>query len=476
MVAGTEGGGAFSSATAGIAWADDSTGLTGSARDVRQVVASAGRLYAATSAGLFTRTTGGTTWTPLGQGEGPGKLNAAVQALRVDGPVIVAGTASRGIFRSADGGETWAQATIATPNESIWSIAAPAIGSVPLYAAGGSGVYRSDDGGSSWQRRSDGIPFGVALRVVVSPTDPLRVYASTTSGVFRSVNGGMTWGPANGEGPTALGDTSAPRALLLAPSGFGQGERFLVGTAKGVWASKDGGKAWGQMAPDSVPGEDPVGGQEVWSLAYDPIANPLALIAGTRARGVHALPLQPIAAAPGKAPTIGDTTPTVGQLLTSSSKDAWQGSRPYFVAVRWQRCTAAGANCQDIPGATGDEYAVEDDDEGGRLRTVMTAGNVVSPGTVTQTSALTSIVAGTPSPRRTRPRAASRSSRRSPPPAGGRRTRSRPGSGTPPRRASPTAGSAASARPASRSRVRPRELLVCLWRMNRNLSDTTRPI
>jgi photosystem II stability/assembly factor-like uncharacterized protein len=395
MVAGTEGDGTFASATAGLAWTADGAGLSGTARSVRQVVAAGGRQYAATSAGLFSRSAAGGTWTPLGQGEGPGKLNLPVQALRVDGPVIVAGTASAGIWRSADAGQTWAQAQLATPNESIWWIAAPAVGGTPLYAAGGSGVYRSLDGGSSWHRRSDGIPFAQARRVVVDPVNPLLLYAATSAGVYRSSTGGETWTPAGGEGPTALGSTNA-HAMLLAPSGFGAGGRFVVGTDQGVWASKDGGTTWGRMATTTAAGEAPVGGQEVWSLSYDPVANPVALVAGTKAKGVHTLPLQPIqAATPPVPPAVTDATPTVGQVL-EAAQGLWAGTKPFVLAARWQRCAASGSGCTDIPGATGPAYAVRAADLDDRLRVVVTGGNLVRPGTIEQASEPTGPVESTP--------------------------------------------------------------------------------
>ena len=56
--------------------------------------------------------------------------------------------------------------------------------------------------------------------------------------------------------------------------------------------------------------------------------------------------------------------PAVGQTL-SSTFDVWSGSPA--VGRQWTRCDAAGANCTDIPGATGTSYVLTDADTGHRI-------------------------------------------------------------------------------------------------------------
>jgi hypothetical protein len=53
--------------------------------------------------------------------------------------------------------------------------------------------------------------------------------------------------------------------------------------------------------------------------------------------------------------------PAVGQTL-SSTFDIWAGSPA--VGRQWTRCDSAGANCTDIPGATGESYLLTDADIG----------------------------------------------------------------------------------------------------------------
>lgn len=73
-------------------------------------------------------------------------------------------------------------------------------------------------------------------------------------------------------------------------------------------------------------------------------------------------------------PTVTGTA-QVGQTLTAST-GAWDGS-PTSFAFQWQRCSAAGTSCVDLPGATGGTYVVTAGDAGSTIRVVVTATNSV---------------------------------------------------------------------------------------------------
>lgn len=389
--AASEGDGVFQSANGGATWSNTpqiNGGLFGNAAamNVRQVVADGAAVYAATTAGLFRRNGG--TWVPVGQGAGPGKLNAAVQAIRVSGSTIVAGTASSGIWRSTDSGETWAKAAGVPSSESIWHI----VGTAGVqYAAGGGGVYRSLDGGASWTLRSDGIPSSSVLRLGISPINPLHLYAATTgSGVYRSVTGGEVWSDASGTGAQSLPGTV--RAMLLAPTGFGA-ERLIAGTTQGVYTTIDNGKTWARMATTSALGEPAMSNQIVWSLGFSPIASPGFLMAGTQANGVYRIPFTPVLKSAGTLPTTGaETTKSVGAKLTASP-GGWTGSDPIFFAFQWQRCTTTNENsCSDIDGANGETYVLTSSDNGKRVRVRVSATGLVPPAPAAVFSAISAQV------------------------------------------------------------------------------------
>jgi hypothetical protein len=88
-------------------------------------------------------------------------------------------------------------------------------------------------------------------------------------------------------------------------------------------------------------------------------------------------------------PTISDTTPQVGQVLTASP-GTWGGDQPITFTYQWERCTPAGPTCTAIAGATAQTYTVQAADAGNSLRVTVTGRNAV--GTSTARSATTAVV------------------------------------------------------------------------------------
>ncbi len=88
-------------------------------------------------------------------------------------------------------------------------------------------------------------------------------------------------------------------------------------------------------------------------------------------------------------PTLSGT-PTDGETLTADP-GSWDGTGPFEYDYQWQRCDEAGANCVDIPGATGPTYELGDDDAGQTVRVEVTATN--DEGTETAFSDPSAVVA-----------------------------------------------------------------------------------
>jgi hypothetical protein len=80
----------------------------------------------------------------------------------------------------------------------------------------------------------------------------------------------------------------------------------------------------------------------------------------------------------GAGPTIsapgGGGAVSNGQTL-SADPGSWNGTGTLTYTYQWQRCDANGADCHDIPGATGSTYTPSDADVGGTVRVVVTATN-----------------------------------------------------------------------------------------------------
>ncbi|MBV8858763.1 MAG: glycosyl hydrolase [Acidobacteria bacterium] len=125
----------------------------------------------------------------------------------------------RGVFRSKDGGKTWEKVLYKSPLAGAIDLTFDPNNANVLYAAlwqyvrkpwtfesGGpaSGLFKSTDGGDTWAEitRSPGLPRGLVgkIGVTVSAAQPERVWAlveAEDGGVFRSDNGGASWTKVN---------------------------------------------------------------------------------------------------------------------------------------------------------------------------------------------------------------------------------------------------------------------------------------
>ena len=216
-------------------------------------------LFAGTYAGgLYASADGGLTWTPR-----PAAFSAdSVSAIAMDPGVrklMYVGTYNHGVFKSRNGGRDVDGLPQGTHHPGYRGPGLdPSAGRVVL-AATFAGVFRSVDGGNTWALSNGGQPSLPGRNLLFSPAEAGRVYLGTSGlGVFSSGDAGVTWQPfQQGMGAkvvTALRADPEIEGGLYAAVGDGV---FRARSAAGPWEdlTYDLG---GAFVNDVLPGPQPL--------------------------------------------------------------------------------------------------------------------------------------------------------------------------------------------------------------------------
>lgn len=131
---------------------------------------------------------------------------------------LYVGISAVGVFRSDDGGATWAVKNegVTSPIEEeapkfpeigrcVHSLVQDPVDPSRLYQQNHTGVYRSRDAGDHWERTEEGLPSGFGFPMVAHPTRPgtlfiaplkgdsARTFAGGRAAVYRTVDGADHW-------------------------------------------------------------------------------------------------------------------------------------------------------------------------------------------------------------------------------------------------------------------------------------------
>jgi photosystem II stability/assembly factor-like uncharacterized protein len=217
-------------------------------------------VYAGSFANLWVSQDGGQTWSqvtwpqpPPGQFGVPGSVGGwqvmDVAVSPADSQTVLVITANdrgkndRGIWRTTDGGNTWAGVHQFPAGEAVGQLAWAPQDDQLVFAAGGSALAVSRDGGASFKNVLSlglGLGFQPITHVAVAPSvpsvpTPPAVYALGRRGLmFISFDGGQKWiqdhsVPQDSGGAVGTANSQAPSVLVVSPRS--PLEVFLVGNA-----------------------------------------------------------------------------------------------------------------------------------------------------------------------------------------------------------------------------------------------------
>lgn len=145
---------------------------------------------------------------------GPGDVGGRIRAILVDPDnpnTMWIGSVSGGIWKTTNGGESWAPINDFLPSLAITSIVMDAVNHDVMYASTGegfinidalfgAGIFKSTDRGNTWVQlaSTNNLDFRWVNRLATHPTRADTIFAvtnGTPSRVWRSGDGGATWQP-----------------------------------------------------------------------------------------------------------------------------------------------------------------------------------------------------------------------------------------------------------------------------------------
>ncbi|MEE4278106.1 MAG: hypothetical protein V2I82_06540 [Halieaceae bacterium] len=242
-----------------------------------------------------------------------GRISAAAAVAGQPG-VYFAGAASGGVWKSADGGETWTPTFDDQESQAIGALAVSANNPNIVWAGTGEawavrdmdmegdGIYKSTDGGETWTNMGLEATGRIGT-IVIDPRDDDVVMVCALGratgpqqerGVFRTENGGRSWKRTlfvnEDTGCSGLQQSQQNPDIVIA----GTWEIFLAthvlesgGMGSGIWLSKDGGRSFERLEHEGLP-KSPYGKTDV-AIAPSDDSRMYALVQTGR-DGVKGLP------------------------------------------------------------------------------------------------------------------------------------------------------------------------------------------
>lgn len=160
---------------------------------------------------------------------------------------IIVGSETGGVWKSLDGGSSWAVLTDNLANTDVYSLAIdPSNSSTYFWGSRNGAIFKSEDAGSTWSLHGS-LPSGWVNKILIHPTNSLKMYCSAQSGgLFKSTDGGITWSS------IYFVNVSTGYDIEFKPGNpsviYASGSDFYMSTNDGVSFSKVSGSAPNQFS------------------------------------------------------------------------------------------------------------------------------------------------------------------------------------------------------------------------------------
>jgi photosystem II stability/assembly factor-like uncharacterized protein len=177
-----------------------------------------------------------------------------------DSRVLYASVWEHGVFKSVDGGKTWAERAkgiggdarnrrccrLILHDDATLFCLVTALRAAGRFVRDGVGLYRSRDGGETWEWINRSHPLHWVKDFDVHPRDSDVIYlgaadvpGSPEGGLYKTTDGGRSWRRVAREGPQTFGATLHPRRPHWVYMAVCE-----AAPDAGLWLSKDDGRTW----------------------------------------------------------------------------------------------------------------------------------------------------------------------------------------------------------------------------------------
>jgi photosystem II stability/assembly factor-like uncharacterized protein len=206
-------------------------------------------LYVTTNDYIYKSRDGGRTWANISKG----MSHSRVIAMAVDPSypaTVYAGTKGDAVYKSYDGGQRWASMRSGLDDATISSVVNQFVfdpyDSNHIFVATTMGIFETKSGGGDWAKRMEGMKeVLMVVTLCMDPARPAILYAGTSGGVYKTVNEGGHWEKVNNGlvPPDMIKSSRALNVTSIHVDPF-EPDTVYAATLSGLFKTTDGADSW----------------------------------------------------------------------------------------------------------------------------------------------------------------------------------------------------------------------------------------